>query len=248
MFVPLIPNTETHVAFGYKNWEEYIDPKFIKQQGKKEWKAKLGNSKRAAKCNCISTWRSHFIWRALTLFTFSASANGKRVYKLFPYFRKKTSGVALSPTPSPCRDALSPPPWPPPHHPLPTLRPFSTAASYPPLRTVSSSDAARCTGAPDPATLAPDDAIAALLLLADSAAALALFRRLAARPDLRRLMRLCATAATTFVSRGEHPMAHEAMRTMVAAFAEAGRLREAADMVLEMQSHGLPLRRVGRDG
>jgi pentatricopeptide repeat protein len=37
-------------------------------------------------------------------------------------------------------------------------------------------------------------------------------------------------------------MAHEAMRTMVAAFAEAGRLREAADMVLEMQSRGLPLR------
>jgi pentatricopeptide repeat protein len=36
-------------------------------------------------------------------------------------------------------------------------------------------------------------------------------------------------------------VAHEAVRAMVAAFAEAGRLQEAADMVLEMRSHGLPL-------
>ena len=98
-----------------------------------------------------------------------------------------------------------------------------------------------CPGNPDPAALAADDAIAALPAIAGYAAALALFRRLAARPDLRRVMRLYATAATAFVARGNLPMAHEAMRAMVAAFAEAGRLREAADMVLEMRSHGLPL-------
>ncbi|KAI4976794.1 hypothetical protein ZWY2020_050401 [Hordeum vulgare] len=72
------------------------------------------------------------------------------------------------------------------------------------------------------------------------AAALAFFRRLAARPDARHLMRLYVTAATAFVARGSLPMAHEAMRRMVAAFAEAGRLPEAADMVFEMRSHGLP--------
>ncbi|CAL4979954.1 unnamed protein product [Urochloa decumbens] len=131
---------------------------------------------------------------------------------------------------------------------LPMLRTLPTAAtpaaSCPPPHPIPSPDAA-CPGDPDPAKFAPDDAIAALPSLADSAgsaAALALFRRLAARPDLRRLMRLYATAATTFVARGNLPMAHEAMRAMVAAFAEAGRLREAAHMVLEIRSHGLRLR------
>ena len=128
---------------------------------------------------------------------------------------------------------------------LPDLTHLCTCTS--PTQHPASSDAApdASPGGLDPAALAPDDAIAALPALADSAgsaAALALFRRLAARPDLRLLMRLYATAATAFVARGNLPMAHETMRAMVAAFAEAGRLREAADMVLEMRSHGLPLR------
>ncbi|KAL6890336.1 hypothetical protein ACP4OV_009099 [Aristida adscensionis] len=129
---------------------------------------------------------------------------------------------------------------------LPKLPPFSTAAASAPRPSPSSSSSsdAASPAALDPAALAPDDAIAALPSLADSAgsaAALALFRRLAARPDLRGLMRLYVTAATTCVARGNLPMAHEATRKMVAAFAEAGRLPEAADMVLEMRSHGLPL-------
>ncbi|KAK8447995.1 hypothetical protein SEVIR_8G194150v4 [Setaria viridis] len=126
---------------------------------------------------------------------------------------------------------------------LPRLPPFSTFTYLAPHPPPSATDAAPdySPGGLDPASLPADDAIAALPSLADSAAALALFRRLAARPDLCRLMRLYATAATTFFARGNLPMAHEAMRTMVAAFAEAGRLREAAVMVLEMRSHGLPL-------
>ncbi|KAG2563270.1 hypothetical protein PVAP13_8KG312706 [Panicum virgatum] len=132
---------------------------------------------------------------------------------------------------------------------LPDLTRLCTCASptQHPAPSSASSDAApdASPGGLDPAALAPDDAIAALPAVADSAgsaAALALFHRLAARPDLRLLMRLYATAATAFVARGNLPMAHEAMRAMVAAFAGAGRLREAADMVLEMRSHGLPLR------
>ncbi|TVU24426.1 hypothetical protein EJB05_26860, partial [Eragrostis curvula] len=126
------------------------------------------------------------------------------------------------------------------HGRLPKLRPFTTSTSATPPPAPASSNAASL----DPVELAPDDAIAMLPSLADSAgsaAALALFRRLSARADMRRLMHLYATTATTFVARGNLPMAHEAMRTMVAAFADAGRLQEAADMVLEMRSHGLPL-------
>uniref|UniRef100_A0A804NKE7 Pentatricopeptide repeat-containing protein n=1 Tax=Zea mays TaxID=4577 RepID=A0A804NKE7_MAIZE len=128
---------------------------------------------------------------------------------------------------------------------LPRLRPMSTSATtaFPPTDSAPFFSAAPGSFL-DPTALAPDDAIALLPSVADSegsAAALALFRRLSSRPDMRRLMRLYATAATAFVARGNLPMAHEAARAMVAAFAEAGRLREAADMLLELRSHGLPL-------
>ena len=84
---------------------------------------------------------------------------------------------------------------------LPVLTRLCTCASptQHPAPSSASSDAGpdASPGGLDPAALAPDDAIAALPALADSAgsaAALALFRRLAARPDLRLLMRLYATA------------------------------------------------------
>ncbi|PKA49540.1 Pentatricopeptide repeat-containing protein [Apostasia shenzhenica] len=89
-----------------------------------------------------------------------------------------------------------------------------------------------------------DQAIAVVDLLArreGSMATLGFFRWAIARTDFRHSMRFFIATAGSLLAVGNFDKAQEVMRSMVECFAAVGRLKEAVDMVFEMQNQGLPL-------
>ncbi|KAL0442330.1 UNVERIFIED_CONTAM: Pentatricopeptide repeat-containing protein [Sesamum latifolium] len=92
--------------------------------------------------------------------------------------------------------------------------------------------------------LTPDQAITVVAALADEAGsmvALSFFYWAIGFPKFRHFMRLYIVSATCFIKNGNFERTHEVLSCMLRNFAEVGMLKEAVDMVLEMQSQGLVL-------
>ena len=60
-------------------------------------------------------------------------------------------------------------------------------------------------------------------------------------PKFRHFMRLYIVSATALIGNKNLERANEVLQRMVKNFAEAGKLKEAVDMVVEMQNQGLVL-------
>lgn len=83
--------------------------------------------------------------------------------------------------------------------------------------------------------------VASLAEEAGSIVALSFFNWATGFAKFRHFMRLYIVCATSFIGNGNLDRAREVMQHMVRSFAEIGRLKEAVNMVIEMQNHGLVL-------
>ncbi|KAK6284151.1 hypothetical protein POUND7_003103 [Theobroma cacao] len=81
--------------------------------------------------------------------------------------------------------------------------------------------------------------VASLANEAGSMVALSFFHWVLEISKFRLFMRLYIVTATSLIKNGNFDKANEVMQCLVRSFAEVGRLKEAVEMVFEMQNHGL---------